>query len=91
MPIKSRKRRLIDLLVKDFTTISSINKNECIDKEMEILLENIEMLYYSRYLVTRYKLPKSDHWSTKILPHLSDSRFRAQLRVTRDQFQLILK
>src|SRR5579864_322138 len=45
----------------------------------------------NRYLNSRVSVPKSHHFVDFILPNLDEERFKAEMRVSREAFEIILQ
>lgn len=86
MPKKSKRMKLLDLVIADFEFIAATTSGEKLDGEIDNFVEDMEDIILTRYFAPRLYLPKSDEWFTKILPNLDEDRFKRALRVTRDQF-----
>jgi hypothetical protein len=91
MPRQTEKSRLLKLAQSDGILGMNMARNlKEFDSEMEAALDNLEVIQSRRYLADRNQVPKSKHWIDQILPSQDESRFKQQLRVTRDEFALIL-
>jgi hypothetical protein len=92
MPQISERRKIIESL-EGYAIAKQITNNLDLENA-EVFMDPAELLALvmsQRYIQPHIKVPKSYHWFKEILPNLDPLRFKQNMRVSQETFQVILK